>query len=133
MELREADTLARLGGDEFGILLEGCSIENACEPAENLRKIVEDFRFVWDNQAFRIGASIGLVQISAESGTLTDVLSAADSACYVAKEQGRNRIHVYESDDKLLVERHGQMQWVQRIQNVLDHHDPWRGAGAHAG
>ena len=120
MELREADTLARLGGDEFGILLEGCSIENAFEPAENLRKIVEDFRFVWDNQAFRIGASIGLVQISAESGTLTDVLSAADSACYVAKEQGRNRIHIYEPDDELLVERHGQMQWVQRIQNVLE-------------
>jgi len=120
MELREADTLARLGGDEFGILLEGCSIENAREAAENLRKIVEDFRFVWDNQAFRIGASIGLVQISAESGALTDVLSAADSACYVAKEQGRNRIHVYVSDDELLVERHGQMQWVQRIQNVLD-------------
>ncbi|MFV1972323.1 MAG: diguanylate cyclase domain-containing protein, partial [Thiohalobacterales bacterium] len=66
MELREADTLARLGGDEFGILLEGCSIENAHEPAENIRRIVEDFRFVWDNQAFRIGASIGLVQISAE-------------------------------------------------------------------
>ena len=120
MELREADTLARLGGDEFGILLEGCSLENARDAAENLRKIVEDFRFVWDNQAFRVGASIGLVPINAESGTLTDVLSAADSACYVAKEQGRNRIHVYEPDDELLVERHGQMQWVQRIQNVLE-------------
>lgn len=120
MELREADTLARLGGDEFGILLEGCSIDNACEAAENLRKIVEDFRFAWDNQAFHIGASIGLVQISAESGTLTDVLSAADSACYVAKDQGRNRIHIYEDNDKLLVERHGQMQWVQRIQGVLE-------------
>jgi diguanylate cyclase (GGDEF)-like protein/PAS domain S-box-containing protein len=120
MKLREADTLARLGGDEFGILLEGCSLENASEPAENLRKIIEDFRFVWDNQAFRIGASIGLVQISAESGNLTDVMSAADSACYVAKEQGRNRIHVYESDDELLVQRHGHMQWMQRIQNVLE-------------
>jgi diguanylate cyclase (GGDEF)-like protein/PAS domain S-box-containing protein len=120
VDLREADTLARLGGDEFGILLEGCSIEHAHQPAENIRRIVEDFRFIWDNQVFRIGASIGLVQISAESGTLTDVLSAADSACYVAKEQGRNRIHVYESDDELLLERHGQMQWVQRIQNVLE-------------
>jgi diguanylate cyclase (GGDEF)-like protein len=120
MEMREADTLARLGGDEFGILLEGCSIEHAREPADNIRRIVEDFRFVWDNQAFRIGASIGLVQLSAESGSLTDVLSAADSACYVAKEQGRNRIHVYIPDDELLVERHGQMQWVNQIQNVLE-------------
>jgi diguanylate cyclase (GGDEF)-like protein/PAS domain S-box-containing protein len=120
LELREADTLARLGGDEFGVLLEGCSIENAHEPAENLRRLVENFRFVWDNKAFRVGASVGLVAITAESGTLTDVLSAADSACYLAKDQGRNRIHIYQPDDEAVVERHGQMQWVQRIQDVLE-------------
>ncbi len=120
MELREADTLARLGGDEFGILLEGCSTENAREPAEAIRKVVEDFRFVWDNRSFRIGASIGLVQITRDSGTLTDLLSAADSACYIAKEQGRNRVHVYQPDDEAVSERHGQMQWVQRIQDVLE-------------
>jgi len=120
VELREADTLARLGGDEFGILLEGCSLEHAREPAESLRKIVEDFRFVWDNTAFRVGVSIGLVPITSDCGTLTDVLSAADSACYVAKDQGRNRIHIYEPDDEAVVERHGQMQWVQRIQHVLE-------------
>ena len=122
LELREADTLARLGGDEFGVLLEGCSIENAYEPAENMRRIVENFRFVWDNRAFRVGASLGLVAITAESGTLTDVLSAADSACYLAKDQGRNRIHLYQPDDEAVVERHGQMQWVQRIQDVLEQH-----------
>ena len=120
MELREADTLARLGGDEFGILLEGCPIEKAHDLAENIRQIVEDFRFVWDNTAFRIGVSIGLVPITNDSGTLSDVLSAADSACYVAKDQGRNRIHIYQPNDEALLERHGQMQWVQRIQDVLD-------------
>lgn len=120
MELREADTLARLGGDEFGILLEGCSMENAHEPAEAIRKVVEDFRFVWDNRSFRIGASIGLVQITQDSGTLADLLSAADSACYIAKEQGRNRVHVYQPNDEAVSERHGQMQWVQRIQDVLE-------------
>ena len=120
MELREADTLARLGGDEFGILLEDCSIDNAREPAEAIRKIVEEFRFVWENTSFRIGASIGLVPITHESGTLTEILSAADSACYVAKDLGRNRVHIYKPDDKALSERHGQMQWVQRIQEVLE-------------
>ncbi|MGB5259660.1 MAG: EAL domain-containing protein [Gammaproteobacteria bacterium] len=119
-ELREADTLARLGGDEFGILLEGCSIENATELAESLRKIVEDFRFVWDNNSFRIGACIGLVPIDQECGTLSDILSAADSACYIAKEQGRNRVHIYEPHDEAVAEHHGQMQWVQRIQSVLE-------------
>jgi diguanylate cyclase (GGDEF)-like protein/PAS domain S-box-containing protein len=121
IELREADTLARLGGDEFGILLEGCSMENALEPAEAIRKVVEDFRFVWDNRSFRIGASIGLVEITQDSGTLADLLSAADSACYIAKDQGRNRVHVYQPDDEAVSERHGQMQWVQRIQDVLEH------------
>ena len=120
MELREADTLARLGGDEFGILLDGCSIDNAIEPAEAIRKIVEDFRFVWDNRSFRIGASIGLVQITHDSGTLTDILSAADSACYIAKDQGRNRVHVFQPNDEAISERHGQMQWVQRIHDVLE-------------
>jgi len=120
MELREADTLARLGGDEFGILLEGCSIENATEVVESLRKIVEDFRFVWDNNSFRIGVCIGLVPIDQDCGTLSDILSAADSACYIAKEQGRNRVHIYEQNDEAVAERHGQMQWVQRIQNVLE-------------
>jgi len=119
-ELREADTLARLGGDEFGILLEGCSIENAIEPAENIRQVVENFRFVWDNKSFRAGASFGLAPITAESGTLTDAMSAADSACYVAKDQGRNRIHVFEPSDQALTERRGQMQWVQRLQGVLE-------------
>ena len=120
MELREADTLARLGGDEFGILLEGCSMDNAHEPAEAIRKVVDEFRFVWDNRSFRIGASIGLVEITQDSGTLADLLSAADSACYIAKDQGRNRVHVYQPDDEAVSERHGQMQWVQRIQDVLE-------------
>lgn len=120
MELREADTLARLGGDEFGILLEGCSIEHACDLAEAIRKITEHFRFVWDNTFFRIGASIGLVPIASTSGSLTDIMSAADSACYVAKERGRNRTHIYQQDDEAVAERHGQMQWVNRIQSVLE-------------
>jgi EAL domain-containing protein (putative c-di-GMP-specific phosphodiesterase class I) len=96
-------------------------MENAHEPAEAIRKVVEDFRFVWDNRSFRIGASIGLVEITQDSGTLADLLSAADSACYIAKDQGRNRVHVYQPDDEAVSERHGQMQWVQRIQDVLEH------------
>ncbi|MDX2477994.1 MAG: EAL domain-containing protein [Gammaproteobacteria bacterium] len=120
MDLREADTLARLGGDEFGILFDGCSIENAREPADIIRKIVEEFRFSQDDKVFRIGASIGLAAINKDSGSLSDVLSAADSACYIAKEQGRNRIHVYQANDEAMVERSGQMQWVQRLQDTLE-------------
>jgi diguanylate cyclase (GGDEF)-like protein/PAS domain S-box-containing protein len=118
--LREGDTLSRIGGDEFGILFSGCSIPSAKRLADKIRKRVDEFRFAWNDNSFRIGASIGLVPVTAESGTISDVLSAADSACYVAKENGRNRVHVYKNNDIAVAEQKGQMQWVQRIQNVLE-------------
>ena len=118
--LREGDTLSRIGGDEFGILFSGCSIASARRLAEKIRRQVEDFRFAWDDNSFRVGVSIGLVPVTAESGTISDVLSAADSACYVAKESGRNRIHVYNNTDAAMMEQKGQVQWVQRIQAMLE-------------
>jgi diguanylate cyclase (GGDEF)-like protein/PAS domain S-box-containing protein len=118
--LREGDTLSRIGGDEFGILFSGCSISSARRLAEKIRRQVEDFRFAWQDKSFRIGASIGLVPVTAESGTISDILSAADSACYVAKENGRNRIHVYQNTDAAMMERRGQVQWVQRVQDMLE-------------
>jgi diguanylate cyclase (GGDEF)-like protein/PAS domain S-box-containing protein len=118
--VREADTLARLGGDEFGILLERCPIDDARATADILREVVKRFRFAWQDKVFEIGASIGVVPISADCGSLVDVLSAADSACYVAKDQGRNRIHVYQPQDSALAQHRGEMQWVHRVSQALD-------------
>ena len=118
--VRTSDTIARIGGDEFGILLDGCSMDWAYKLAERIRLLLEDFRFVWDNKVFHIGASIGLVSINENSGKISDVLSAADSACYVAKQNGGNRVHTYEDNDKELVEHQGQMQWVQKIHTALE-------------
>jgi diguanylate cyclase (GGDEF)-like protein len=119
--VREGDTLSRIGGDEFGLLFAGCSIASAKRLAEKILRKLQDFRFAWNDKSFRVGASIGLVPVTADSGTISDVLSAADSACYVAKENGRNRIHIYETNDIAVAEQKGQMQWVQRIQDVLEH------------
>ena len=118
--LRDSDILARLGGDEFGVLLYGCPIVKAQDIAENLRKLVEGFRFIWQGKSFRVGLSIGVVSIDQDTQGLTELLSAADSACYVAKERGRNCVHVFEVDDKAVAEHHGQMRWMQRIQRALD-------------
>ena len=118
--IRDADTLARLGGDEFGILLVDCDLARAEQVADKLRAVVQDFRFVWQQNIFEIGVSIGLVPIGSGASSLTDLLSAADSACYVAKENGRNRVHVFQHDDTELARHHGQMQWMQRIQRALD-------------
>ncbi|MFK8184429.1 MAG: EAL domain-containing protein [Phormidesmis sp.] len=119
-KIRDRDTLARLGGDEFGVLLEHCSLASAQSVANTLRQATEDFRFSWQDQCFRVGVSIGLVPVDATSHSVDNVLQAADSACYVAKDAGRNRVHVYLDDDEVLVHRYGQMQWISRIQRALE-------------
>jgi diguanylate cyclase (GGDEF)-like protein/PAS domain S-box-containing protein len=119
-KVRKRDTLARLGGDEFGVLMEHCGITHARRVSNSLRKIVEEFRFVWKDKKFSIGVSIGLVPISVDIGNVNDVLSAADAACYAAKDAGRNRVHVYSADDKQLSQRRGEMKWVGRINHALE-------------
>jgi len=118
--VRETDTLARLGGDEFGVLLYDCVLDNAQRVAEDLRETIHDFRFVWENKTFAVGVSVGLVPISAESGTVNNVLSGADAACYAAKDSGRNRIWIYQADDAELAQRHGQMQWASRVTQAIE-------------
>jgi diguanylate cyclase (GGDEF)-like protein len=118
--IREVDTLARLGGDEFGVLLLHCSLDHAQEAADRTLKNIKDFRYVWCDKTFSIGASIGLVMLSERNQTSSDVLRMADMACYAAKDKGRNRIHVYRADDSDLLQRHGEMEWVARINQALE-------------
>ena len=119
-KVRESDVLARLGGDEFGVLLEHCPLSKAEAIAESIRLAIRDFRFPWEDKAFEIGVSIGVVPIAADTGNLAHVLAAADAACYVAKDSGRNRLHVYQPDDDAVVQRHGEMQWVHRLSSAFD-------------
>lgn len=118
--IRDKDTVARLGGDEFGILLEGCQAESATRIAENLRVRVQDYRFVYGAHSFSIGVSIGLVNFSADVLDIKNALSAADSACYIAKERGRNQVCVFEPNATDQTQRSDQMSWVVRIQKALD-------------
>lgn len=117
--IRENDTLARLGGDEFGILLHGCQLDNARLIAEKLQSAVREFHFVWENRNFDIGVSIGLVPVTNNIRDFAELLRAADSACYAAKDEGRNRIHVYMPGDAIIAQRQGEMQWVHRLKDAL--------------
>jgi diguanylate cyclase (GGDEF)-like protein len=117
--IRTSDLLARVGGDEFCILLENCVLERAKEVAESLRVAVHDFRFFWNGKLFSVGVSIGIVGIDGNSGSANDILSAADIACYAAKERGRDAIQVYERDDLELSRRRSEMDWVSRIDGAL--------------
>ncbi len=118
-QVREGDTLARLGGDEFGVLLENCPMQDAIRIADELRQCVADFRFVTEGGTFSIGASIGVVHVSDGMLNLTDVLSAADASCYMAKDKGRNRVQFYRPHDSEVSVRRGEMEWVTRLQRAL--------------
>jgi EAL domain-containing protein (putative c-di-GMP-specific phosphodiesterase class I) len=118
-KVRNADTLARLGGDEFGVLLEGCDIWRGEQIAESLRQTISDFRFVWEDKIFQVGVSIGLVEITESSENSAAVMSAADAACYEAKDEGRNRIQVFQGGNKG-AERYGEMQWIARIHKAIE-------------
>lgn len=117
--MRDSDILARLGGDELGVLLSHCPPAQALAVANNIRQSVRDFRFVWDGRAFELGVSVGLVQVDENSKSMTELLIAADQACYLAKEQGRNRVHVYRESDVMIAHRHGEMLWVARLNEAF--------------
>jgi len=118
--IRKLDTLARLGGDEFGVLLEACSLTKAEQIAYILLRSINDFRFTWQGQTFDIGVSIGVSPITALTSNTSELLSAADTACFLAKDKGRNRIHIYHPEDSELEQHRGEVQWVQRINEAID-------------
>jgi diguanylate cyclase (GGDEF)-like protein/PAS domain S-box-containing protein len=122
-KLRVRDTLARIGGDEFALLLEHCDSEQALRAAESVHQIIDQFVFSWEGHNFTIGSSIGLTRIDQHTADAVEVLKRADAACYMAKEQGRNRIHVYRDDDESLAHREGEMQWVNVLKRALEKDD----------
>jgi diguanylate cyclase (GGDEF)-like protein/PAS domain S-box-containing protein len=119
-KVRWRDTVARLGGDQFGVLLEACSMDEAMRTADALREAVHNYRFSWEERSFRLGASVGVVPITADSDDVAGILSAADAACAAAKEAGRNRVYSFQENDLDLMRRRREMQWAARINNALE-------------
>ncbi len=118
---RLGDVFARLGGDEFGLLLKDVTLAQASEIAEHLREAVREFRFAWQERLFDVGVSIGVVPITQQTPSPANVMIAADAACYLAKDNGRNRIHVSEENDQDISFRREEMRWTQRIAHALEH------------
>lgn len=120
--MRPQDTLARLGGDEFGVILEHCSMDQAQGVSQQICDRMEGYRFHHDGRRFRVGTSIGLVLIDQRWSSTAAIMQAADTACYAAKEAGRNRFHTWFESDQVLRHRHGEMQWATRLEHALDEH-----------
>ena len=117
--MRRSDTLARLGGDEFAILVTDCNQRQAEKIANEVRELIEQFQFIWDSQVFTIGVSIGLTSINSQTINRTEALKQADTACYAAKNSGRNRVYIYQGHDKNLVQQEGEFKWVNEIKEAL--------------
>ena len=118
--IRERDSIARLGGDEFCVLLENCPVQRAERIAQQLLQAIQAFSFTWQDKMFKIGASIGLVCFHDDSLELLELMRAADDACYVAKKEGRDRIHVYQPTDGQLAARQVELDWVGGLRRALD-------------
>jgi diguanylate cyclase (GGDEF)-like protein/PAS domain S-box-containing protein len=119
-QIQHHDLLARVGGDEFGILFRDCSADEARQRAQDICDAIHDFRFHWDGRKFSPRVSIGLVPLTSQTSGPETLLGAADAACFVAKEAGGGRIHVFEPGDEAIAERYGEMQWISRIQHGMD-------------
>jgi diguanylate cyclase (GGDEF)-like protein/PAS domain S-box-containing protein len=119
LKVRSADVVARLGGDEFVLLLHNCGPSDALQVANDLLRAVAAFQFVWAQHTFTLGVSIGVVMVNSNFRRLAQVMNAADTACYSAKDAGRNRIHVFQEDAEVVARRHGEMEWVARAKRAL--------------
>ncbi len=118
--VRNRDSFARLGGDEFGLLLENCDVEQAHSVAEDMIETVKQFNFAWDDYNFTVSASIGIVDITADIHTSAELLSRADSACYMAKESGKNRIQIYTTENDKIITQQRERHWVSKINHALE-------------
>ncbi|SNS15352.1 PAS domain S-box-containing protein/diguanylate cyclase (GGDEF) domain-containing protein [Noviherbaspirillum humi] len=117
--IRERDTLARLGGDEFALIVEHCGIEDAVCVANKMLDTTTNFKFNFGGRTFSVGASIGVVPVNASAISLEQTLRRADHACYIAKENGRNRVFVHQDNDADTIRRQSDMHWVARINEAL--------------
>ena len=119
--VRGDDLIGRLGGDEFAIILKDCPQRIAEDIAETIRGLIEELRFRWEDETYKIGVSIGVARLDATVTSAEDAQQIADAACYAAKNNGRNRVHLAHSEDSNVVAQRGEVRWAQRLTDAMEH------------
>ncbi len=120
IRMRERDTLARLGGDEFGLLLENCTLAEANHICNLILRVVRDFRYIYDDKIFNVGVSIGMVVINEHFQSVSDIIHAADSACFNAKKSGRNQSVLYSAGDIEVTQHRSAVEAIADITDEID-------------
>ncbi len=119
----EREFIGRLGGDEFAALIRHSSIDEALRITSSLHEKISQFKFMWEGKAFVVGVSVGVISVNRETESVSSLLQNVDSACYIAKETGRNKTHVFSEEDDDLLKRRGEMHWAGRITQALERDD----------
>lgn len=119
--VRDTDSVGRLGGDEFGVLLYGCPLEKAKEIVQDLCETISRHVFRWNDERFSLGVACGMVLIKQDVTSIPELLNAADTACYIAKELGGSRYHVFTQEDARVARDQGSVVWQHRVQDALTH------------
>jgi diguanylate cyclase (GGDEF)-like protein/PAS domain S-box-containing protein len=119
--VREGDLLGRFGGDEFTLLLYNIDKQDVLRAADNFRSLCDDFRFSADGKSFTISCSIGIVMIDKTVSSAEELLSHADMACNMAKQQGRNRAKLYDPADLGKADMAADMNWASQVRDMLEH------------
>jgi len=113
--------LARLGGDEFACIVHDAAKDDAIAVANAIHDTMNRYRFHFGSMSFAVGVSIGITFFPAEGGDTADaVLGRADVACYVAKEDGRHRSHVYLPRDEVMLRWHSSLHQVSQLEMAME-------------
>ncbi len=119
--VREGDLLARFGGDEFTLLVYNIKALDVLKVAEHFRALFENYKFHYEGKNFNVTSSIGASLIDAGVVSADEAMSHADLACNMAKAQGRNRVHLYNPDDRDKAGMAEDMGWAARVREMLEH------------
>jgi len=111
---------ARLGGDQFGLIIESENTKEAVNTINELHRTFHKKKLEWEGKVFAYDTSIGVSFLNGSDITVSEFLAEADDACFLAKEEGGNRIKIYDKSANQFQQRRGEMEWVSKLSKALD-------------
>ena len=122
-KVRASDICARTGGDEFAVLLYKVDEQIIQQVMDKLNAALKALPFSCAGQVFEIGASIGATLINDNSPPLAEVKRQADTACFIAKNNGVNCNQLFSYSDHQFMSLQQEPRWAAKIHQALENDD----------